>query len=800
MPLIVNNSITLDIDGVDMPLNFSVADMKNPAQRKSSSSKTIKLPGTFTNLLFFQTVYNLSATDIANSSIPFSFDPRIRVEARYEEKGITLFDGLLQILKAVKKDGYFTFEAVLFSDVLNIVKELESISLPELGWSEYEHLLSQDNVRKAWDESVMVDGALTSNFTSGIPDGFGYIYSFADYGLEYPSNSERYQKTNQLKVGVYFREILKKAMEYVDKGYEFTLNNTELFKRMTLFNEGGEQMQLTPAQIDAREVDKNDRLNKTESIPLVDIDIGFFATNTYFYKKFFFFPLSAFSSVIITEDENTVLTGLNNNGKIQINKLGYYSYSLSGNVDITLFTSAGTSNDILEQNRKIQFILFKNGAFLKEIDSAFFNMPNDPQPLTISLNYSDEFYFQEGDILEVRVIVNIDLTTSNQQNVGVGIGNGSDFQNTVVEALEKPLEDGDPIVVSRFLPTMKVSDWYKSFMRMFNLYQFQEEDGTIKLIPASDFYSGTTNAENWTQKLDHSMPIEIEPPNRIEGKFYNAKWADETDYLNQRYFDLEGEQYGSNIFDVGDTWQRGTVDLEVGFAQSVPEEVEGHTTVILPRIYKKDDEGIVEPYKGKAPRIFIYNGMVSIDSDDYCALYPSDGSYPPLFLTVGADYVQPQFHHTLDLSDPNPKFDLNFKKPNQVFYNGTITNRNLWSEYWKTFIEEITSADAKILTAYFKLSKLDIKQLDFGKLKNIDGVVYRLNTVEEYISKNNITTRCELIKVIKGDSPAFIGGLAPEDPYVNIELMQAPPDDDSSGTGVISGGFKVEKSSNIIYG
>jgi hypothetical protein len=798
MPLIVNNNTTLDIDGVDMPFSFSVADMKKPEKRKASASKTIKLPGTSTNLLFFQNVYNLSATDIANSSLAFSFDPRIRVEARYEENGITLFDGLLQILKAVKEDGHFTFEAVLFSNVINIVKELEQIDISELGWGEYEHTLGKTPIRNAWDTSVIKDGVATSNFTSGIPDGFGYIYSFADYGLEYVSGNERYQRTNQLKVGVYFREILQKAMQYVDKDYEFTLNDTELFKRITLFNEGGEEVQLTSAQIAEREVEKNDRLNRTEDIPLTSSDTGFFVTDTYYYKKFFFFPLSDWQLNTVTEDVNTVLTGLNNNGKIQINAQGYYSYALSGDVDITLFTSGGTSNNILEQNRSLKFVLLKNGSFLKNIDSFFFNEPSDTQPLTVSLDFSENFYFQEGDILEVRVVVNIDLTTSNQQNVQVGIGNGSDLQNTVVEALEKPLEDGDPIVISRFLPNMKVSDWYKSFMRMFNLYQLEEPDGSIKLIPAKDFYSGTTNAENWTQKLDHSMPIEIEPPNRIEGKFYNAKWVDEDDYWNMQYLKDTGERYGNNIFDVGNTWQQGTVDLEVGFAQTVPTQVVG-TEVVMPRIYSQDDSGLIEPYEGNAPRIFIYNGMITIPSSDACAIHPSDATvWDPLFLVDGSDYVYPQFHHTLDLSDP--KFDLNFKLPITIYYDGLFTTRNLWNEYWKTFIEEITSADAKILTAYFKLSKLDIKQLDFGKLKNIAGVVYRLNVVSDYISENNITTKCELIKVIKGDAPTFIGGIEFQDPDKNNGLINTPPDDDSSGTGIVNGGYKVEQTSKIIYG
>ena len=785
MPLIVNNNTTLDIEGVDMPFSFSVADMKKPEKRKSSASKTIKLPGTSTNLLFFQNVYNLSATDIANSSLAFSFDPRIRVEARYEENGITLFDGLLQILKAVKEDGHYTFEAVLFSNVINIVKELEQINISELGWGEYEHTLGKTPIRNAWDTSVIKDGVATSNFTSGVPDGFGYIYSFADYGLEYVSDNERFQRTNQLKVGVYFREILQKAMQYVGKDYEFTLNNTELFKRLTLFNEGGEEPQLSASEVAGREVEKTDAID-------TNIDIPASAGGNYTIDVQG--VLSNFFNSVITEDFNTV-----ENGKIQVNRQGRYKLSFDSTYYISL-TSNMSGWDENSLSNRVFLYLFVNNNQIDVLDAT--NLPeisSTAQEQQVDVNEVYELDLNQGDIIDVKYRVTVTaFNTQPLATLEATIDSKTDTQTTKIESIDDEVIDGATVNISRFLPKMKVSDWYKSFMRMFNLYQLEEPDGSIKLLPAKDFYSGTTNAENWTQKLDHSMPIEIEPPNRIEGKFYNAKWVDEDDHWNMQYLKNTGERYGNNIFDVGNTWQQGTVDLEVGFAQTVPTQVEG-TEVVMPRIYSQDDSGVIEPYEGNAPRIFIYNGMITIPSSDACAIHPSDTTvWDPLFLLDGSDYVYPQFHHTLDLEDP--QFDLNFKLPLTVYYSGLLTTRNLWNEYWKTFIEEITSADAKILTAYFKLSKLDIKQLDFGKLKNIAGVVYRLNVVSDYISENNITTKCELIKVIKGDAPTFVGGIEPQDPDKNIGLISTPPGDDSSGTGVIDGGFKVEQTSNIIYG
>jgi hypothetical protein len=296
---------------------------------------------------------------------------------------------------------------------------------------------------------------------------------------------------------------------------------------------------------------------------------------------------------------------------------------------------------------------------------------------------------------------------------------------------------------------------------MFNLYQ-TDEDGVLTLIPASDYYGGTapSDRDDWTEKLDYSEVIEIEPPNRIAGKFYNAKWVDEDDAYHQQYRRESGERYGNYLYEISNTWQRGVNDLEVGFSQSVPVQVTGSDQVI-PAIFE-DKNGIITPYKGNAPRLFIYNGLVEVPQASFGAIHPSDpavwGFAPdnePLFIVDGGSWYYPQFGHTLDFSGA-ADFDLNFKTPFLRYYDGSLSggvpSDNLFEEYWRVFIEELTSADAKVLTAYFNLSKLDINNLDFSRLKEVDGVLYRLNLVDNFISTNNISTKCELIKVLKGNS------------------------------------------------
>ena len=47
-----------------------------------------------------------------------------------------------------------------------------------------------------------------------------------------------------------------------------------------------------------------------------------------------------------------------------------------------------------------------------------------------------------------------------------------------------------------------------------------------------------------------------------------------------------------------------------------------------------------------------------------------------------------------------------------------------------------------------KLANKDIYQLDFSKLIYVDGVLYRLNKIEEYNASKEDVCKVELVKII----------------------------------------------------
>lgn len=763
MEIFLNNTeiLKLDVDPIDAPFSFSVADMKNPEKRKSSVSKTITIKGTASNMRVLQVFYNLSAAQLDQSNLPFNFDPRQRIEARVDDNGVTVFDGLLQIVKARIVNRNYEFEAILFSDMANIYADLNEIKIADLGWSEYNHDLDKDTIRDSWDSTVLVNGSAVSNFTSGIPDGFGYIYSWFDLGYEYPALTATKQRTNQMQIGVYFREVLQKIFEYLDISYDFTLNDEEFFKRMVLFNKLGEQLSLTADEIADRQ-HTADLAVALDSITMNYQSTGNGATNTSGSNSLFLFEKLFTSNQVFTNNTDF-------DGGVVINNQGTYNFSLTGDIDVQVFSNENQMSFEDSNTRECFIVIKRNGS---NIGAQPFDLPQVSNSIgftNIAVSVDVELLCEVGDYIEFELQCFVIYEST-------GGFNSSDVPSITIQqtlplsfdmiALDEPLEDGDLVNVSRFVPDMKCSDFLKSLLRKFNLYQ-TDEDGVITFTPASDYYGGTaaTDLEGWSDKLDYSETIEIEPPNRIEGKFYNAKWVDENDVYHEQYLSETGERYGNYMYEISNTWQQGIKDIEVGFSQSVPIQIDG-TEQIMPAIFSEKD-GIVSPYKGNAPRLFFYNGLVQVPQSSAGSIHPSNPNewgFPdlggdPLFIVDGLNWYYPQFHHTLNLST-DADFDLNFKTPTLRYYDGSLTvgvpNDNLFERYWRVFIEELTSADAKILTAYFKLTKQDIKNLDFSKLKEIDGVIYRLNIVDNFVSADNVTTKCELIKVLKGRSRRVI--------------------------------------------
>jgi len=78
---------------------------------------------------------------------------------------------------------------------------------------------------------------------------------------------------------------------------------------------------------------------------------------------------------------------------------------------------------------------------------------------------------------------------------------------------------------------------------------------------------------------------------------------------------------------------------------------------------------------------------------------------------------------------------------------GNLTN-NLFNVYYSPYMAEITDKDSRLLSGMFKLTDLDMFNLDFSKFIFIDGGIYRISKIIDYSPEANDLTKVELLRVI----------------------------------------------------
>jgi hypothetical protein len=786
--LVVNNT-NIDLnDKVPFPLNFSIADSKEPNKRKRNYSKEIVIPGTAANMTFFSSAYQLALSTINNTTlVGFNYDPTIRVRAKYYKEDILVFDGLLRLNQVTISNGDYSFKCTLFSNFIDLFMKLGDKKISELGWSEYTHTLNRTNVINSFATTVILNGVDTVNFTGGAPDGWGYHYGLVDYGYtEYSTRS-----TIDIVPLTYAREIFTKCLDVANLTHDSVYLDSALYKKKLIGFGGGQKVSLPASEIANRRVNFISFLSNTKDYAFNNAVSG--AVNTYRYLANNWIDLLApwddISSTLIHDNFNqyfvdhTVPEPLFYNA-ITIKKQG--KYKLDINHPLGVFFSYG-SMDIVGGIFNFKWQVLKNGGVIQE----FFQEVNDLSTAYSSvLNYSIPLDLNVGDAITIRCQVYVDYNlsiTTYESVVPLNIA-VTDLGTMTLDlnCIQATLSDGDPVDISRFMPDMKASTFFEAEMLMANLY-FSDPDiyGVIKIEPLNDFYKPTTEFWDITDIVDHSKDIVIMPSSKIEGKIYKYQWQKDGDYDNKQYFGYFGIDYGNHWYTVQSTFQTGDRVYQLPYAQTVP--TDKIFPFVAPRIIDVDVKtGIVKPFKGK-PRTYLWNGLKSGSwrlTDTNTATYSDLTTYPSV-------------HHFDNWE--NPSFDLNWGMPILFDYNATsVTSDNLFTRYHERFVKEMTGRDSKIVELYAKISVNDINSLDFSKSIMWNGVLYRLNQISDFDTNISESTKIELIKIIQANNPVTGSVTWTELPTVDIEFA---PSDTGTDVGVGFGGVEdILTYSDIFFG
>ena len=304
-----NEQIDLKED-VSIPLNFNIADIREPEKRSTTWSKTVILPGSTFNNELFSNIWNVNAVINSTGTTNFTpnFNPNLKAQAEITYNEAIQFKGICQLLNVNVTDKYeIEYEVAFFGELQNVYQFFNNSYLRDIDLSEYNHTLDKDNQVTSWSA----------------PIGIGYVYPMIDYG--HRINSEF--KVEEMYPAIYVKTIIDKMFLQAGFSYQSNFFNTELFKRLIIPYSGGSSLLLTNNQVD-------DRTFRASSTTVQSIDVDASYTNNYP------FPNIPYNEPILFQDETTPPN--RDNGNVFYNQFqfqakanGTYDFKFSFSLDVT---------------------------------------------------------------------------------------------------------------------------------------------------------------------------------------------------------------------------------------------------------------------------------------------------------------------------------------------------------------------------------------------------------------------------------------------------------------------------------
>jgi hypothetical protein len=517
------------------------------------------------------------------------------------------------------------------------------------------------------------------------PGGSGYFYPLIDYGAYRESNNDHYD-IGTFRPALYVKEYIDKMFEDAGYTYESDFFNSEYFKSLIVPHNKSILSRVDTRQLTA--------VRRSGSTSTVDFKLLSYVTVT-----------SGNFTVSPLKDEFTYSSANSISTKIRLKLSCNYSISNYDNVGFFI-------------------ILYKNSDELLKIEYQ-----NQSGILNIDQTVSETI--NQNDVVKVGIqVINANLTKTLTLSRII-----STLTIDTDTATDVPINTGDQVPVNQTIPRgIFQKDFITSIVKMFNLYIWEDliYDNKLYIEPYRDYMS--SSQIDWTYKIARDKSWHITPMGNLNARIYEYKYKDDSDYYNESYRKKYNQNYGDRQFDTGFQFSKDKQTTEIMFASSPLIQYSGSDKYVVP-IYKKSNELAAEDRMDSNIRI-MFSKKKSAESWN---IKDTTGNHSKTF-----------YGYAGHLDDPNtPTYDLNYGAPNEVYFTAnTYPSENLFNRFWSSYIAEIADKDSKILKCYVYLTPLDIINLDFAKPIFIDGILFRLNKVEDYDYTNNELVKVELIKYL----------------------------------------------------
>ena len=687
----ISTEIYIEEQKIDLLLDISteftyaIDDVSEFGSRNTSYSKTISIPGTANNNLVFGYIFELNNANFTDNDLP-------NVGYNYnvsKQANCKIFIDKVQIFKGTLRILEIIIDKETIEYQCSVVGELGGF-ITTLG---NKRLTGNSNIADDLDFSAYNHTYSVANISASWDNagGSGYYYPLIDYGNvstgQYGVAKRDFQYTT-FRPALYVKEYIEKIFAGTDYTFDCSFFDTPLFKRLIIPHNQTNITTLNNTSLNAAAKLITINTNLSNIVEYTMVTAGSFTLDG--LGQLFTYG----SGVTITTDINVLLRG----------NVTYYNPPLPNYSVILKKNNA----EIGRQNFDASVSSFMNCDF------------------TVS-----GVTFANGDYMQVEIVANgvilditlgeLGVTTSTPTQVQVNLGETIKVNDTIPRGIFQ-------------------ADFFLSIVKMFNLYVYENKfnDKELVISPYVDFYpASSSTALDWTDKIDRAKPLSIKPMSEINARYYNYKFKSDNDFYAENYRKKYTEGYGDFIYDTEFDFVKETDVLEVIFAASTLYQATGQDKV-FPAIYKKSNTNNAEDRMDSIIRIMQTKKITGV------------GSWNIMNTTTNlASYTS--YGYAGHLDDPiNPQNDINFGAPKEIqFRPNSYPTTNVFNAFHSPYIAEITDKNSKLLTCFGLLDIVDIFNLDFSKYVYIDGILFRLNKVENFNPMEYNTTKLSFLKVIE---------------------------------------------------
>ena len=697
-------------------IDYSLTDVKEPASRRVSHTKTITLPNTPNNASVFKQLFVINKDNSISG-----YDPNIRVVAFVQNGSGNCISGYFQLTKITKVGTDIKYEGVIYADEKNLFSQMgdsflqgnpNSANDVDLDTGTSPLVYRPADYQKAYVNGFVAGGTAAELFV--IDSGTNTIQATSPfYNIPYTNLrmaikfkhiwDRIFAKYNTTYSSAFLNTTRFKSMVYLDTHKTASLSNGQYNTLLAAVNRSSNAAYIQFREtiiFNAESQDVGNRYNTTTGVYTVNSNRDYIFSAALRVRG----AVRAVTNVTITGTPRLITVYLD----VEVRKNGVRL----GTVErITQIVSVPVGSYTTGQ--QVEYVIVDETKTFLNIERTWDAQVGD----VIEIQIQPDFISSTGFVPEVSVLANSLAVFKPKENT---LSLNDPYNKNSVPAAQH-----------------KQKDFIIDVLRMFNLYLLW--DGVNYIIEPRDTFYTLGTQYDWTDKIDRSQAIEIIPIGQLNWKQIQMMAKQDADYYSEQYVTNYKEVYGQqNIFNQNE-FITEVKRVELTFAPPMTVSKAANYPK-LQHIYKLNN-GVAEAIDGK-PRYAYWAG------------WKEEGKVLSQITGAGAAVQYDGYAYVGEFDDPNtPTFSVLFGPPRAVYYQTfgilAITDNDLYSAYYQNELMNQVSANAKLITCYVYLTPLEINNLKLYDTVVVDGVKCIISKITDYNTTTIQPTQVELIQFIQ---------------------------------------------------